>query len=99
MPSIGKGASRKRAAPLAGEEAPAPGSGPPNAGADHAGRSVVGVPMQANERERQIAIIAYYKAQQRGFQGGNQLNDWLAAEREFDGAYLARTIGQQDDEP
>jgi hypothetical protein len=55
--------------------------------------------MQSSRREEQIALAAYYKAQQRGFQGGNPVEDWLAAEREFDGAYLARTMGQQNDEP
>jgi hypothetical protein len=55
--------------------------------------------MQSSKREEHIALAAYYKAQQRGFQGGSPMEDWLAAEREFDAAYLARTMGQQDDEP
>ena len=41
-------------------------------------------PIQATMRHEQIACLAYYKAQQRGFQGGNELDDWLAAERELD---------------
>lgn len=30
-----------------------------------------------------IAEIAYYKAENRGFEPGHELSDWLAAEREF----------------
>jgi hypothetical protein len=32
-----------------------------------------------------IAEAAYFRAQRRGFQGGNPLEDWLAAEAEIDG--------------
>ena len=32
-------------------------------------------------REERIALVAYFKAQQRGFDGGAELEDWLAAER------------------
>jgi hypothetical protein len=38
------------------------------------------------ERHRQIAELAYYKAQQRGFAPGHELEDWLAAEAEVDKA-------------
>jgi len=38
------------------------------------------------ERHRQIAELAYYKAQQRGFEPGHELEDWLAAEAEVDKA-------------
>jgi hypothetical protein len=33
--------------------------------------------------EDQIAEIAYYKAENRGFSPGYALNDWLEAEQEF----------------
>lgn len=33
-------------------------------------------------REERIALIAYYKAQHRGFADNQQLDDWLEAERE-----------------
>jgi Protein of unknown function (DUF2934) len=55
--------------------------------------------LQSSDREKRISIIAYYKAEQRGFQEGHELDDWLAAEREFDGAYLVRTVGQYGEEP
>ena len=35
-------------------------------------------------RESMIAEAAYYRAEQRGFQGGNTIEDWLAAEKEVD---------------
>lgn len=35
-------------------------------------------------REQEIARLAYVKAQARGFAPGQELEDWLAAEREFD---------------
>ena len=37
----------------------------------------------AEERTRLIAEAAYYRALQRGFQGGDPVNDWLEAEREL----------------
>ena len=42
----------------------------------------------ANEEDRQemIAIAAYYRAERRGFSGGDAMQDWLEAEAEIDGA-------------
>ena len=37
-------------------------------------------------REDSIAVIAYFKAQARGFGENAELDDWLAAEREFEAA-------------
>ena len=42
--------------------------------------------MQENRNSR-IAIAAYYKAQERGFQPGHELDDWLAAEAEVNNEY------------
>ncbi|HEY8554337.1 MAG TPA: DUF2934 domain-containing protein [Burkholderiales bacterium] len=39
------------------------------------------------ERRRMIAEAAYYKALNRGFQGGDPVEDWLAAEREIDAMF------------
>jgi len=36
------------------------------------------------ERRRMIAEAAYHRAHQRGFVGGNEVSDWLAAEAEVD---------------
>ncbi|HSQ02754.1 MAG TPA: DUF2934 domain-containing protein [Burkholderiales bacterium] len=38
--------------------------------------------LSGEERDRMIAVAAYYKAQQRGFAAGGELDDWLAAEEE-----------------
>ena len=40
--------------------------------------------MDNDERHRKVAEAAYYRAQQRGFSGSSELEDWLEAEREFD---------------
>lgn len=36
------------------------------------------------ERQRMIAEAAYYRAERRGFDGGDQTQDWLEAEAEVD---------------
>lgn len=36
------------------------------------------------ERHRRISELAYRRAEQRGFAPGNQMEDWLEAEREVD---------------
>jgi hypothetical protein len=36
------------------------------------------------DRYRMIAEAAYYRAESRGFEGGSDLDDWLAAEMEID---------------
>nr|VFK42495.1 MAG: Protein of unknown function (DUF2934) [Candidatus Kentron sp. TC]VFK43249.1 MAG: Protein of unknown function (DUF2934) [Candidatus Kentron sp. TC]VFK56915.1 MAG: Protein of unknown function (DUF2934) [Candidatus Kentron sp. TC] len=36
------------------------------------------------ERWNMIAVAAYYRAEQRGFIGGNPAEDWIAAEEEID---------------
>lgn len=37
----------------------------------------------AEERHRMIAVAAYHRAERRGFTGGCELEDWLAAETEI----------------
>jgi hypothetical protein len=51
------------------------------------GRSIERVTEE--ERRRMISEAAYYRAERRGFTGGNSLDDWFAAESEID-AKLAR---------
>ena len=36
------------------------------------------------ERHRRISDLAYRRAEQRGFAPGNEVDDWLEAEREVD---------------
>ena len=72
-------------------------SRPAGAGSADSARSAAGVGQAAGttsapagarlsdaERQRRIAEAAYRKAQERGFSGGRQLDDWLDAERELD---------------
>ena len=42
--------------------------------------------MSAQERYRAIAHAAYLRAEMRGFAPGHEVEDWLAAEAEFDAA-------------
>lgn len=37
-----------------------------------------------SEREQMIAVAAYYRAEQRGFSPGQEMEDWLEAEREIE---------------
>lgn len=39
----------------------------------------------AVDRQAAIARAAYLNAQQRGFEPGHELDDWLQAERDYDG--------------
>jgi hypothetical protein len=44
-----------------------------------------GAQLSHEERREAIARAAWRRAEQRGFQDGYALDDWLAAEREIDG--------------
>jgi len=44
-------------------------------------------PVTPLERWRMIAEAAYYRAEKRGFFGGNPMEDWAAAEQEIDANY------------
>lgn len=52
--------------------------------------------ISSEERQRMIAETAYFRAMQRGFSGGDPLDDWLAAEREI--SRLLPTPQQQKQE-
>lgn len=41
--------------------------------------------VSSDQREQMIAEAAYYRALQRGFSGGDPVEDWLQAEREING--------------
>jgi hypothetical protein len=41
-------------------------------------------PGEAQSREQKIAETAYFRAEQRNFEAGRELEDWLAAELEID---------------
>ena len=42
------------------------------------------------ERMKMIAEAAYYLAEKRGFSGGNELTDWVAAEKQVDSLLAKR---------
>jgi hypothetical protein len=41
------------------------------------------ISLSEDERRRMIAEAAYYRAEQRGFTAGREVDDWLAAEHEI----------------
>ena len=46
---------------------------------------VTALTISAEERRRMIAEAAYYRAEHRGFVGGDPIEDWLTAEAELEG--------------
>lgn len=47
-------------------------------------RSTSDKAVSPEQRQHMIAEAAYYRAEQRGFQGGNPQQDWLESEAEID---------------
>lgn len=46
------------------------------------------------QRHEMIATAAYFRAEQRGFCGGDSLDDWLAAEAEVDARLRKASVGK-----
>jgi hypothetical protein len=93
--SAGKKAARKTSAgkptPRARKPAPIePGFTASAAPALEAAPSGSHARISPEERHRLIAEAAYYRARQRGFTGGAEVEDWLAAEAEVDNKLLGR---------
>ena len=55
---------------------------PPDAGAGMPGENAPGADPEL--RRAMIAEAAYYRAEQRGFEPGRELEDWFAAESDID---------------
>jgi hypothetical protein len=53
------------------------------------------IPSFSIDREARIAEAAYWRAERRGFSAGQELDDWLAAEKEVDGD-IERARGNRD---
>ena len=54
---------------------------------DEAAEASSEIPMHlanAEERQQMIAVAAYFRAQGRNFEPGQEVEDWLAAEAEID---------------
>lgn len=45
-------------------------------------------------RHEQIALVAFLRSEARGFAPGNEIDDWLAAEREIDARAVHHPAGQ-----
>ncbi|HUK03008.1 MAG TPA: DUF2934 domain-containing protein [Steroidobacteraceae bacterium] len=54
--------------------------------------AAAGANVSAESRRGMIAEAAYWRAERRGFAPGNEMDDWLAAEREVD-AFLSSHSG------
>ena len=89
-PRTGSGRTKKTAPPVA--ERP-PKNETANEPADETQRAEVTsaqlerreIPSFSIDRESRIAEAAYWRAERRGFAAGQELDDWLAAEKEVDG--------------
>jgi hypothetical protein len=47
------------------------------------GKKFSSLSVSEEQRQSMIAEAAYYHAEKRGFQGGDPVSDWLAAEKEI----------------
>ncbi|MEK6663594.1 MAG: DUF2934 domain-containing protein [Pseudomonadota bacterium] len=90
-----KAASPKPAAKSAvgvkanGDKAPAAKSTPVK---KKASKGNGATPITPEQRYRMICDAAYYRAERRGFIGGNPAEDWTAAEAEIDGLLLSMQL-------
>jgi hypothetical protein len=55
--------------------------------------------MSTEERQLMICEAAYYRYMQRGYASGQELDDWLAAEADFERASLRRQPPEPDTTP
>jgi hypothetical protein len=49
----------------------------------------------STSRHEQIAVVAFLRSEARGFAPGNEIDDWLAAEREIDTRPGDHSAGQE----
>lgn len=49
--------------------------------------TAVATHFSADERQRMIEEAAFYRAEKRAFDGGNEVDDWLEAEAEINARY------------
>jgi hypothetical protein len=81
-PRTGTGRTKKKT-PAPAPQQPPPQPEPTEVTATHLERHEI--PSFSESREARIAEAAYWRAERRGFTAGQELDDWLAAEREVDG--------------
>ena len=58
---------------------------PTNTNATHNNPKTTHETTTADQRQSMIQTAAYLRAEKRGFQGGNPVQDWVDAEHEIDG--------------
>jgi hypothetical protein len=80
----GSGRTRKPAAPAAGQSAAERPAAEASTEVTAANLERRDIPSFSESREARIAEAAYWRAERRGFVAGQELDDWLAAEREVD---------------
>ncbi|HEY7641040.1 MAG TPA: DUF2934 domain-containing protein [Steroidobacteraceae bacterium] len=81
-PRTGTGRTKTKTAPPTAAPQP-PAAEPTEVTATHLERREI--PSFSESREARIAEAAYWRAERRGFAPGQELDDWLAAEKEVDG--------------
>lgn len=87
-------APRKAAAPAGAKPTPAARKAPPASPAQTPRQEIrpsasFKEPLTGEARYRWIAHAAYLRAEKRGFAPGHEIDDWLAAEAEFEAASRA----------
>ena len=81
-PPASTGRTKKQTTPPAAPQAPASEPEPTEVTASHLERREI--PSFSESRAARIAEAAYWRAERRGFTPGQELDDWLAAEKEVD---------------
>jgi hypothetical protein len=85
-PRTGSGRTKKTAPPAAQQSVPKHPRAETSTGTEvtaaHLERREI--PSFSESREARIAEAAYWRAERRGFVAGQELDDWLAAEKEVD---------------
>jgi hypothetical protein len=81
QPRTGTGRTKQKTAPAAGGQQPPKSESTEVTAASLERREI---PSFSESREARIAEAAYWRAERRGFVAGQELDDWLAAEREVD---------------
>jgi hypothetical protein len=86
-PRTGSGRTKKTAPPAAQQSAPRQPEAETSTDTEVTGANLERreIPSFSESREARIAEAAYWRAERRGFVAGQELDDWLAAEKEVDG--------------
>lgn len=82
QPRTGSGRTKKPAAP--GAQQPSTDGQSTDIGVTATQLERREIPSFSESREARIAEAAYWRAERRGFTAGQELDDWLAAEKEVD---------------